>query len=205
MFITFEGGEGCGKSTHSKLLNRYLLAKGYRVIMTLEPGGTDIGKKIRKALLMGSKLVSKYSELFLFAADRTEHIESVIKPALKAGKIVISDRFTDSTTAYQAGGRKLPYGLVRYVNKISSGGIVPDLTFLLDVDPTLGISRGTRYSKKDKFESEKSGFHDRVRRTYHKIAKNEPRRVRIISTKDTVKETQNIIKRIVDEKLRNKK
>ena len=205
MFITFEGGEGCGKSTHSKLLNRYLLAMGYRVVLTLEPGGTNIGKTIRNVLLRGRKLVSKYSELFLFAADRTEHVESVIKPALKAGKIVISDRFTDSTTAYQAGGRKLPHKLVRYVNKISSGGMVPDLTFLLDVDPTLGISRGTRYSKKDKFESENGGFHDRVRRTYHKIAKNEPRRVKVISTSATVKETQNIIRRIVDEKLRNKK
>jgi len=205
MFITFEGGEGCGKSTHSKLLNRYLLAKGYRVIMTLEPGGTDIGKKIRKALLMGSKLVSKYSELFLFAADRTEHIESVIKPALKAGKIVISDRFTDSTTAYQSGGRKLPQGLVRYVNKVSSAGMVPDLTFLLDVDPKLGISRGTKHSKKDKFESENGGFHDRVRRTYHKIAKNEPWRVKLVSTSATVKDTQNIIRRRVDEKLGNKK
>jgi dTMP kinase len=205
MFITFEGGEGCGKSTQSKLLKKYLESKGYKVILTLEPGGTKIGEKIRKALLRGSKLVSKYSELFLFAADRTEHIESVIKPALKAGKIVISDRFTDSTTAYQSGGRKLPYRLVRYVNEISSGGMVPDLTFLLDVNPTLGISRGTRYSKKDKFESENGGFHDRVRRTYHKIAKFEPRRVKVISTSATVKETQNIIRRIVDEKLRNKK
>jgi dTMP kinase len=205
MFITFEGGEGCGKSTHSKLLKQYLLTKGYKVALTLEPGGTNIGKIIRKALLRGSKLVSKYSELFLFAADRTEHMFSVVNPALKAGMIVISDRFTDSTTAYQAGGRKLPHGLVRYVNKISSGGMVPDLTFLLDVDPTLGISRGTRYSKKDKFESENGGFHDRVRRTYHKIAKNDPLRVRIISTKGTVKETQDIIRRIVNEKLRNKK
>jgi dTMP kinase len=205
MFITFEGGEGCGKSTHSKLLKKYLEGKGYKVILTLEPGGTDIGKKIRKTLLRGKKLVSRYSELFLFAADRTEHMSSVIKPALKSGMIVISDRFTDSTTAYQAGGRKLPLGLVRDMNKISSGGRVPDLTFLLDVNPTLGISRGTRYSKKDKFESENGGFHDRVRKEYHKIARNEPRRVKIISTKGTVKETQDTIRRIVDEKLGNKK
>jgi dTMP kinase len=132
-------------------------------------------------------------------------MSSVIKPALKSGMIVISDRFTDSTTAYQAGGRKLPLGLVRDMNKISSGGRVPDLTFLLDVNPTLGISRGTRYSKKDKFESENGGFHDRVRKEYHKIARNEPRRVKIISTKGTVKETQDTIRRIVDEKLGNKK
>ena len=205
MFITFEGGEGCGKSTHSMLLKKYLESKRYKVILTLEPGGTKIGKKIRNILLRGKKLVSKYSELFLFAADRTEHMESVIKPALKSGNIVISDRFTDSTTAYQAGGRKLPQGLVQYINKTSSSGMVPDLTFLLDVDPALGISRGTKHSKKDKFESENGGFHARVRRTYLKVAKSDPRRIKLISTTGTVKENQNIIRRIVDEKLGNKK
>ncbi|MFH1709839.1 MAG: dTMP kinase [bacterium] len=205
MFITFEGGEGCGKSTHSKLLKRYLAGKGFKVVLTLEPGGTDIGKNLRQVLLKGKKLVSKYSELFLFAADRAEHMERIINPALKSGKIVISDRFIDSTTAYQAGGRMLPANQVKYINKISSNGMVPDLTFLLDIAPQKGILRGTKYSGKDKFESENGGFHARVRSSYLKIAKQESRRVKVVSTGGTVAETQNTIRRIVDEKLRNKK
>lgn len=204
MFITFEGGEGCGKSTHSKLLKKYLEGRGYRVVLTLEPGGTEFGKKLRETLLRGKKLVSKYSELFLFAADRSEHVARVIKPGLKAG-IVISDRFIDSTTAYQAGGRKLPGKLVAQMNRISSGGIVPDITFLLDVAPGVGIRRGTKYTKKDKFESENGGFHSRVRKAYLKIANRDPRRVKIISTSGAAKDAQDVIRRIVDEKLGNKK
>ena len=205
MFITFEGGEGCGKSTHAKLLKKYLKGKGYGVVATLEPGGTQIGKKLRQILLKGTRLVSRYSELFLFAADRSEHVARVIKPGLKAGKIVISDRFIDSTTAYQIAGRKLPVHLVDQMNRISSDGLVPDLTLLLDILPKTGIPRGTKRSKKDKFESENSGFHLRVRNEYLKIAKDEPRRVKVISTSGPIEEVQGIIRRIVDEKLRNKR
>jgi dTMP kinase len=205
MFITFEGGEGCGKSTHSNLLFKYLKGKGYKVILTLEPGGTAIGGKIRKMLLKDKQIVSKYSELFLFAADRAENVARVIKPALKSWKIVISDRFIDSTTAYQAGGRMLSKDLVKYINKTSSNGIIPDVTFFLDVPPRMGVSRGTKFSKKDKFESENGGFHERVRNAYLTIAKREPGRVKIVSTKGSKEEAQNIIRRIVDEKLRNKK
>jgi dTMP kinase len=205
MFITFEGGEGCGKSTHSKLLKRYLESKGYSVVLTLEPGGTQIGKILRDVLLRGKQLVSRYSELFLFAADRSEHVACVIKPGLKTNGIVISDRFIDSTTAYQTGGRKLPAKLVAQMNRISSNGLVPDITFLLDVAPRIGILRGTKYTKKDKFESEDGGFHSRVRKAYLKIAKQYPKRVKIISTSGMVKEAQYVIRRIIDEKLRNKK
>jgi len=205
MFITFEGGEGCGKSTHSKLLKEYLVNKGYKVIQTLEPGGTQIGKQLRQLLLKGRLLLSGYSELLLFAADRAEHVARVIRPALKAGKIVISDRFIDSTTAYQVGGRELPKNIVAQINRMSSGGIMPGLTFLLDISPEIGISRGTRRSKKDKFESENNKFHQRVRKAYLTIAKNEPRRVKIISTKRSVAEVQDMIRRITDEKLGNKK
>ena len=203
MFITFEGGEGSGKSTHSRLLKDYLISKGYKVVLTLEPGGTKIGRKIRHVLLKDKQLVSRYSELFLFAADRAEHVDRVIKPALKDGKIVISDRFIDSTTAYQTGGRMLPADLVKYINKISSNALVPDITFLLDVTPKVGITRGTKYTKKDKFESENGGFHERIRRAYRKIAKQDPRRIIFIPTTGTVKETQNIIRKIIDEKLGN--
>jgi dTMP kinase len=204
MFITFEGGEGCGKSTHSRLLKKYLESRGYGVVLTLEPGGTGIGRKLRQILLKGERLVSRYSELFLFAADRSEHVARVIKPGIKSGKIVISDRFIDSTTAYQIGGRKLPADTVARINRISSDGIMPDITFLLDVAPKVGVSRGTKYTKKDKFESENGDFHSRVRKAYLKIAKQDPKRVKIISTSGTINEAQNIIKRMVNEKLGNK-
>jgi dTMP kinase len=201
MFITFEGGEGSGKSTHARLLKKYLEKKGRKVVLTLEPGGTRMGRKLRKALLKGEKLVSRYSELFLFAADRAEHVALVVKPGLKAGKIVISDRFIDSTTAYQIGGRKLPEDLVNRLNRLSSEGIVPDITFLLDVPPREGITRGTKYTKKDKFESERIAFHDRVRNAYMKIAKQDPNRVKLIPTGGSLKETQDNIRRMIDEKL----
>jgi dTMP kinase len=205
MFITFEGGEGCGKSTHARLLKEYLTGKGYGVVLTLEPGGTDIGKKLRQILLKGEKISSRNTELLLFAADRAEHVARVIKPGLKAGKIVISDRFIDSTTAYQTAGRKLPGRLVEEINRISSDRLVPDLTFLLDIPPQTGIPRGTRRTKKDKFESENYLFHQRVRKAYHRIAKLEPRRVKVIDTTASVEKVQGIIRGISDEKLGNKK
>ena len=201
MFITFEGGEGSGKTTHSKLLKKYLESKGLSVVLTIEPGGTKIGKKLRKALLRGDKLVSRFGELFLFAADRAEHVARVIKPALRSGKTVISDRFIDSTTAYQVGGRRLPKDLVGRINDISSEGLIPDITFLLDVPPMAGISRGTKYSKKDKFESEKIAFHNRIRNAYRNIAKKYPKRVKFIPTGGSIKEIQAMIRRIIDEKL----
>jgi dTMP kinase len=205
MFITFEGGEGCGKSTHARLLKQYLTGKGYGVVQTLEPGGTDVGKKLRQILLKGERISSRYTELLLFAADRAEHVARVIKPGLKAGKIVISDRFIDSTTAYQTAGRKLPGRLVEEINSISSDRLVPDLTFLLDIPPQTGIPRGTRRTKKDKFESENYAFHRRVRRAYLAIAKREPKRVKIIATDATIEKVQGMIRRIADEKLGNKK
>jgi dTMP kinase len=201
MFITFEGGEGSGKSTHAKLLKKYLEKKGHKVALTFEPGGTKMGRKLRKALLKGEKLVSRYSELFLFAADRAEHVALVVRPGLKAGKIVISDRFIDSTTAYQIGGRKLPEDLVNRLNRLSSDGIVPNITFLLDVPPRVGIMRGTKNTKKDKFESERLAFHDRVRNAYLRTAKRDKNRVKLISTSGSLEETQDKIRKLIDEKL----
>jgi dTMP kinase len=200
-FITFEGGEGCGKSTHSKLLKKYLQSKGNKVVLTLEPGATKLGKTLRQILLKGIKLRAKLTELFLFAADRMEHVETVIKPALKKGCVVICDRFIDSTTAYQSMGRKIDPDLVKIINHISSGGLMPDITILLDIKPTVGIKRGTIHSGKDKFESENGLFHDRVRKGYLKIAKNDPKRVILIDTSGSIKEVQDKIRRVVDEKL----
>lgn len=201
MFITFEGGEGCGKSTHSKLLKKYLEGKGYKVTLTQEPGATEIGRKLRQMLLKGKQLISRHAELFLFAADRAEHVARVIKPALKNGKVVISDRFIDSTTAYQIGGRRLHKGLVEYVNLVSSGGLFPDITFYLDIPPRIGITRGTKHTGKDKFESEDGGFHERVRNVYLKIAEREPKRIRVISSQKPIDKVQQEIREIIDEKL----
>jgi dTMP kinase len=152
-------------------------------------------------LLKSGKLLSRYSELFLFAADRLEHMEKVIKPALKARKIVISDRFVDSTTAYQMGGRKLPGSLVSMINNISSEGIMPDITILLDVPPKKGIRRGTRLTGKDRFESEANSFHQRVRRTYLSIAGKEKRRVRLVPSAGPIMDVQQRIRKIINEKL----
>jgi len=128
LFITFEGGEGCGKSTHSKMLEKYLKGKGYNVLLTREPGGTKLGKNIRDILLSEKTILADGTELMLFAADRLEHVDKVIKPELQNGKIVICDRFTDSTTAYQIGGRGVAEDMVRYINCISSEGLIPDRT-----------------------------------------------------------------------------
>jgi dTMP kinase len=206
--ITFEGTEGCGKSTHSKNLAKYLQSLGKRVVLTLEPGATKPGKDIRKILLSMEGPLARNSELFLFAADRAQHVDEVIKPALEAGSIVICDRFVDSTVAYQIGGRKLPEELVRYVNSVSSAGLIPDLTFLLDVSPMVGLPRAiaassmekSKVKKVDRFEKEKLAFHTEVRNAYLEIAKNNPDRIKII---DTEKQSQDVvqdeIKRITKE------
>lgn len=204
MFITFEGPEGCGKSTHTKKLKSYLESKGHRVLLTLEPGGTQVGKHIRNLLLDPKSVLDETTEVHLFAADRSEHVVKIIKPALAEGKIVISDRFTDSTLAYQIGGRDLPEDLVRYINMISSKGLIPDLTILLDVSPEVGIKRAKQVSEADRFEQEKLKFHENVRKKYLEIAKNEPDRVKVIYTDNQgIDEIQEQIRKIIDEKLGN--
>lgn len=208
VLITFEGTEGCGKSTHAKLLEKYLKSLGKRVVLSLEPGGTKLGKDIRRSLLNFEEPLAQNAELFLFAADRAQHVQEIVKPALEEGSIVIIDRFTDSTVAYQIGGRKLPEELVRYINSVSSGGLIPDLTLLLDVSPMVGLPRAIAISAKeagkvkkvDRFEKEKIAFHNDVRSMYLEIAKNDPARVRVIDTeKQDVFMVQDQIKKAVNE------
>ena len=204
MFITFEGPEGCGKTTHSKRLKSYLEGKGLAVLLTQEPGGTLVGKQIRELLLNPENVLEEDTEIYLFAADRSEHVKKVILPALKENKVVISDRFTDSTLAYQVGGRKLPEDLVRYLNMVSSQGLIPDLTFLLDVSPEVGLKRATQNGQADRFEKESIEFHARIRNYYLELAKENKERIKIINTdKQTIEEVQNLIRKIIDEKLRN--
>lgn len=206
MFITFEGPEGCGKSTHSKRLKSYIEGKGLRVLLTFEPGGTQVGKEIRSLLLKPESVLDETTEVYLFAADRSEHVSKIILPALNEDKIVISDRFIDSTLAYQIGGRRLPEDLVRYLNMVSSKGLVPDLTFLLDVSPEIGLKRATQHGKADRFEQEAIDFHTRVRKSYLRIAKDDPARFVVINTNDqTIEEIQNKIRETIDAKLGDQK
>jgi dTMP kinase len=204
MFITLEGPEGSGKSTHATRLKSYLEGKGHKVVLTHEPGGTQIGKHIREMLLHPEATLDQHTEVMLFAADRAEHVSKIIQPALKKGKVVISDRFSDSTIAYQCGGRGLPEDLVRYVNMVSSKGLIPDLTLLLDVTPETGIRRATQNGTKDRFEKEKIDFHKKVRRRYLQIAKEDPGRVKVIKTEEKdIEKIQNEIRKVIDEKFGN--
>ncbi len=206
ILISFEGTEGSGKSTQAKLLEKYLKSLGKKVVSSIEPGGTKVGKQIRNILLTSQEPLSKNTELFLFAADRAQHVQEVIKPALENGSIVICDRYIDSTTAYQIYGRKLPEELVRYINFISSDGILPDITFLMDISPMIGLPRAistTNVEKGkiktiDRFEKEKISFHEEVRKAYLCIAQNEPNRVKVIDAeKRSIDEIHQEIKKMV--------
>jgi dTMP kinase len=198
MFITFEGGEGSGKSTHAQALAKHLEGLGKKVVLTREPGGTSRGELFREILLAKGAPMATYTELFLFSAARAEHVEQVILPALQAGKWVISDRYVDSTTAYQVGGRKLPEDVVRFINMVSSCGVVPDLTFLLDlpVEEGLGRVKATRHET-TKFEDEKYDFHKRVKEKFMEIAHFNPDRVKIIDASLTIQQVQEQIKSLV--------
>lgn len=202
VFITFEGGEGCGKSTHVDLLAKYLRGKGYDVVTTCEPGATRIGKVFRGMLLKGDEKLHPFSEILLFAADRVEHVNKLIRPALAKGKIVISDRYIDSTTAYQCGGRGLSVKLVNTLNLVSSSGLIPNMTVLLDISPKDGFARIKGRAKWDKFENEGRSFHERVRKAYLEIAKKNPSRIKMIPSAGSIKDVQNSIKDLVEALIR---
>ena len=197
MFITFEGGEGCGKSTHIRLLASYLKSQGKKVLLTLEPGGTELGRSLRQILLK-KKGVSAKAELLLFAADRIEHVEKVVKPALKKGYIVVCDRYFDSTFAYQIGGRGLPPDLVKLLNKISTTGLIPDLTFLLDLSAEQGLGRALVQTK---FEKEALVFHKRIRKQFLKLATANKKRIKVINSTKSISDVQKEIRDICRAKI----
>ena len=189
LFITFEGVEGSGKTTQIRRLKRYLTQKGIPCKLTREPGGSRISEKIRKILLNPDhREMSSISELFLYEASRAQHVKEVIEPLLKKGVVVLCDRFNDATIAYQGYGRKIGLELVEKLNRLSSQGINPDVTFLLDCPSDMGLKRAIQRNqalkkeKEERFEREKIQFHHRVRRGYLSIAKKEPHRVKIINT-----------------------
>ncbi len=176
-FITFEGIEGSGKSTQINLLSKYMEKQGFEVVITREPGGTKLGKKIRSLLLDPEYGNMDYkAEIFLYAADRAQHVKEVIKPALEAGKTVISDRFIDSNLAYQAAGRGLNFKKVYEINSWVIDSCWPDLTFLLDIDIKEGLRRARALSSDqtgDRLEREVDAFHKRVRNAYLDMASEE--------------------------------
>jgi len=175
LLLAFEGGEGAGKSTQARLLAIWLRENGYDVLATHEPGATKVGMRIRALLLDTAHTgLSPWSEVMMYAADRAEHVSSVIEPALARGTIVVTDRYVDSTLAYQGGGRQLPLNPIRRVNELATGGIVPDLTFLLDLPPAAGLGRRARSA--DRLEAEPEQFHERVRATFLALAKADPDR-----------------------------
>ena len=183
LLITFEGGDGSGKTTQSQILYNALKEKGFDVTKTREPGGTKFAEIIREILVQGeSNKINNISELFLFAAARADHVQKVIKESLKDNKIVICDRFIDSTLAYQGYAGRLDLDLVEEVNKISIGEIYPDLTFILDIDPTQGIERALGENNKEtRFEEKDIIYHKKIRDGYMKIARDNPNRCVVIN------------------------
>jgi dTMP kinase len=178
-FITFEGIEGSGKTTQAKKLYTYLRKKKLNCILTREPGGTRISEKIRRIILdLGNVDMVSRTELFLYLASRSQHVEEVVRPALFANKIVISDRFSDATVAYQGAGRNLSIETVKYLNRLAAASLTPDLTFLLDLPVRKGLSRVRRT---DRIEREEAEFHDKVRKEYLNIAAKEPERVVVLN------------------------
>ena len=184
LFITFEGADGCGKTTQIKLLDEYLRGKGYKTLLTREPGSKGLGVKLREILLNYDGEVSPTCESFLFLADRAQHIDCIIKPALKEGVIVLCDRHTDSTVAYQGYGRGLDLEQIHHLNRIATGGLKPDLTLVFDVDVQTSQSRVGK--EKDRMESAGLEFFERVRQGFLEIAKSEPDRVKILDATESI-------------------
>ena len=184
MFITFEGGDGCGKTTQINLLDEYLRKKGYKTLLTREPGSKGLGVKLREILLNYDGEVSPIAESFLFLADRAQHVDCIIKPALEAGVIVLCDRHTDSTVAYQGYGRRLDLEQIYNLNKIATSGLKPNLTIVLDVD--VETSQARVGAEKDRMESAGVEFFERVRNGFLEIAKQEPERVKVVDSTQSI-------------------
>ncbi|HCL91114.1 MAG TPA: dTMP kinase [Candidatus Atribacteria bacterium] len=212
LFITFEGLEGCGKTTQAKMLFDFLIKQKIPSIYTKEPGGTKIGDKIRKILLDQKNDGMDYkTEMLLFLASRAENVRLIILPALKEGKIVISDRFYDSTTVYQGCGRGIDLKIIKQLNGLVVGEAIPDLTFILDIDPYEGLKRSASFgnSSEMRFEEEFLSkkiiggklFLERVRQGYYQLSREESERIKIIDANRSKEEIFNEIVEIVNKKL----
>lgn len=186
LFISFEGVDGVGKTTQVERLRAALEAAGREVVVTREPGGTPLGRAIRRLLLHGpaSADIAPRAEALLFAADRAQHVAEIIRPALDRGAVVITDRYLDSSLAYQAGGRELTADEIRSLSMWATGGLLPDRTYLLDMDPALSHARLTH--AEDRMESAGDGFQRRTREAFLKLAAAEPDRFRVIDASQPI-------------------
>jgi len=205
-FITFEGIDGSGKSTQLRLLNNFLRENGCQVVTTREPGGTTLGLRLRAALLDATEEVDPLTELLVFAADRAQHVRRMLRPALAAGNVVISDRYADATVAYQGAGRGFSDELIAEIVTLATDGLKPDLTLLFDVSVEESTVRTTRRvsgrggnskNQRDRLDIEATDFHLRVREAYLAIAAQEPERVKIIDTSGSVEATHERVKHIL--------
>jgi dTMP kinase len=200
-FITFEGIDGCGKSTQLRLLASSLRMSGLEVITTREPGGTPLGKRIRTVLLDPEGEVDPLAELLLYAADRAQHVRTILRPALSSGSLVLSDRYADATAAYQGAGRDFTPETIRKVIELVTEGLKPDLTLIFDLPVAECLARTQRRTegenKADRLDIEDAAFHTRVRNAYLQIAADEPERVRIINATGSVNETHQRVLEVV--------
>jgi dTMP kinase len=211
LFITFEGVEGSGKTTQIQRLKKYFTQKGIPCKVTREPGGCPIGEKVRKILLNPDhREMVPTSELLLYEAARAQHVKEVIKPFLKKGGVVLCDRFSDATIAYQGYGRRIDLKWIERLNYLSSQGIKPDVTFLLDCPSDVGLKRALKRNRtlkqerEERFEREEIQFHRRVRKGYLAIAKKEPYRVKLIDTREGQEKVFEKIRKIVDNLIERK-
>ena len=199
LFITFEGADGCGKTTQINLLNKYLTEKNYETVVTLEPGGSDIGKNLRQILLHHKGFVSNVAELFLYLADRAQHIEEIVIKNVKEGKIVLCDRCIDSTVAYQGYARGGDIDRINLLNEIATQGKKPDITFVFDVDSLVAQKR--LGNEKDRLEQEGLEFHKKVRFGYLELAKKYPDRIKVIDSNKPIEEVFSEVKKYIDKLL----
>ncbi len=202
-FITFEGIDGSGKSTQLGLLQSALSARGLEIVRTLEPGGTALGRKLREAFLETDEAVTPMAELLLFAADRAQHVNFLIRPAMADGKIVISDRYADATVAYQGAGRGFDADVIRSVIDLATGGLKPDLTLFYDLPVDVAIARASNRNgdeaKNNRMDAETHDFYERVRSKYLEIAAREPERFKVIDATGTPEEIFGKTIEIVDD------
>lgn len=199
LFITLEGADGCGKTTQLNLLKEYLTSRGYEIVVTREPGGKGLGEKLREILLNYDGEVSDRCEAFLYLADRAQNIDTIIKPAINSGKIVLCDRHTDSSVAYQGYGREQNIDNINMLNELAVNGVHPDLTIVFDIDTETSMARVG--AEKDRLESAGIEFHKRVRNGYLEIAKKNSQRIKVVDASQTIEDVQRDVIKIVEEVL----
>jgi dTMP kinase len=202
MLVTFEGIEGSGKTTQVGLLCKYLQEKGYQVVRTREPGGTALGEALRRVLLQKDLNVLPLSELLIFMAVRSQHMEEVIMPALSRGAVVICDRFVDATYAYQGYGRGVDLGIIATLNRLVTKGVTPNLTILLDCDVDVGLRRKVLDGyQSDRFEQEEAAFHEQIKRGYLKLVEEDEKRFFVVNGKVDIGATHMAIRERVEKLL----